>query len=94
MFMDCMNDDTGREDSGNGAREKTDCTSKKPALLTAQEAAALCKISESMFRKLHKQNKTPRAVSMGNLKRWINSEIEAWIIAGCPEDCNKSPGGK
>lgn len=84
MIVECINDEIGREDSGGGSRENADCISKKPSLLTAQEAAALCKISESMFRKLHKQNKTPKAVSMGNLKRWINSEIEAWILAGCP----------
>lgn len=84
MVVDCMNDGNGQEISGNETRENIDSTSKKPVLLTASEAAALCKISESMFRKLHKQNKTPKAVLMGNLKRWINTEIEAWILAGCP----------
>ena len=86
MITDCADDGIGREEAGRETAEKAENPAKKPSLLTAKEAAAMCRISESMFRKMHKENKTPRAVSMGNLKRWINTEIEAWIVAGCPEN--------
>ena len=60
MFTDCMDDGIGREEAGKETQEKAENTAKNPSLLTAKEAAAMCKISESMFRKLHNQNKTPQ----------------------------------
>jgi|GEM_PF-1785511 len=93
MYVDCSNEDSGLDETGDVRRESAGNTAKNPTLLTAKEAADLCKISESMFRKLHKQAKTPRSVSMGNLKRWISTEIEAWIVAGCPENTDEKRGG-
>lgn len=55
-------------------------------LIRAEDAAAMCKISESFFYKLHKAGRTPSAIRFGRSLRWKRHEIQEWIHAGCPKN--------
>lgn len=54
------------------------------ALVDVVEAAAMCRMSRTMFYKLHSSGRTPRPVKLGTLTRWNRRELLDWIEAGCP----------
>jgi predicted DNA-binding transcriptional regulator AlpA len=53
-------------------------------LLTAEQAAAFCGMSRSVWYKYLAAGKIPRPVKIGSLARWRKDELAAWIAAGCP----------
>jgi predicted DNA-binding transcriptional regulator AlpA len=56
-----------------------------PLLLTAAEAAALCRTSVRTWRAWDAAGKVPRAIRIGRAKLWRPDELREWVAAGCPE---------
>ena len=54
-------------------------------LLTDREAAALCGLGRSTWRRLQAAGKVPPPVKLGRSCRYRKSELLAWIDAGCPD---------
>jgi len=54
-------------------------------LLTADEAASLCRTSTRTWRSWDAGGKIPLPIRIGRAKLWRREELEAWIDAGCPE---------
>lgn len=55
-----------------------------PALLIDIQAAALCGMSRSGWRKMDAAGRIPRAIKISRCCRWRADELHAWIAAGCP----------
>ncbi len=53
-------------------------------LIDIIEAARMCGMSKSMYKKLFSMEQTPEGIKLGRLRRWRRTEILAWINAGCP----------
>lgn len=53
-------------------------------LLTAEELAAELRLSERTVRRLDAAAKLPAPVSIGATVRWKRSDIDAWVLTGCP----------
>ena len=54
-------------------------------LLSDREAAALCGLGRSTWRRLQSAGKIPPALKLGRSCRWRRSELLAWIEAGAPD---------
>jgi predicted DNA-binding transcriptional regulator AlpA len=54
-------------------------------LITAQEGAAMIGVSLRQWWRLFSSGKIPRAVIIGQSKRWRPHELRRWVDAGCPE---------
>ena len=75
----------------------------EPLLVSAKGAAALCAISERLWRSWDSAGKVPAAViAQTGVKRWLWAELRDWSRAGCPsrarwmhitttQDDNKGP---
>lgn len=74
--------------AGGGACPDESAESPKQAdvdiLVTAEEAAKICRMSKAMFYKLYAAGKTPRRIKLGALARWRRRELLDWIKADCP----------
>ncbi len=57
---------------------------QEPGVLTADEAAALLKISRSHFYKLVRTGRAPGPIRLGRAVRWLRQELDAWLEAGAP----------
>ena len=57
---------------------------EEPLLLTANAAAALCSVSVRQWWRWDSAGRTPRAIQIGQTKRWSREELKEWIRAGCP----------
>jgi len=56
-----------------------------PALVDAEEAAAVCGVSRSHFLAMDKSGRLgPRAIKLGRSSRWSADELRDWARAGCP----------
>ncbi len=53
-------------------------------LMRDTEAATLCGMSRSGWRKAHSAGRTPAPVRIGRACRWRRDELTAWVAAGCP----------
>ena len=53
-------------------------------LLAADAAAALCSVSVRQWWRWDSSGRTPRAVQIGQTKRWSREELKEWIRAECP----------
>jgi excisionase family DNA binding protein len=60
-----------------------------PAMLTADEVAAILKCSARTVYRLVDSGRMPPPVRLGALARWHPSTIQAWMDAGCPP-CRRS----
>ena len=54
-------------------------------LLSAQDAARLCGVSERTWRCWDAGGRMPNAVDIGRSKFWRRKEIEDWVGQGCPD---------
>ncbi len=59
-------------------------TNPLPLAVPGSEAARLCGISTRAWRRLNASGQLPEPVVIGASKRWVVSELEAWVNAGCP----------
>jgi hypothetical protein len=56
-----------------------------PLLLTAVEAAALCRVSERTWRNWDASGHIPGPVLIGRSLFWRPKELADWVDAGCPD---------
>lgn len=54
-----------------------------PSLLTAEDVAALLKISKRTVWRMRATLQLPRPVKVGGAVRWRQSDLETWIAQGC-----------
>ena len=54
-------------------------------LLTADEAAALCRTVPRTWRTWHSTGKIPQPIRIGRKTFWRPEELRDWIAAGCPD---------
>jgi len=57
---------------------------RQQLLLTAGEAAALCRVSVRTWRTWDAAGRVPRSIGIGRTKLWRPLELVDWIAAGCP----------
>lgn len=57
-------------------------------LVTLNDVAALLGCSTRHVRRLADSGRIPQPVKFGALLRWIKTDIDQWIAAGCP-NCRK-----
>ena len=53
-------------------------------LLTAKDAAPLCRLSKRSWFRLSSAGRTPRPIKIGGSIRWRLSDIELWLSLNCP----------
>ena len=54
-------------------------------LLTVKQAAAMIQVSRASFWSLHSAGRVPLPIRLSpRVVRWRRSELDAWILAGCP----------
>lgn len=58
--------------------------SDSPLLLNAEQAAALCSIAPSSWWALNSAGRIPQGVRLGKRRLWSRTELESWILSGCP----------
>jgi predicted DNA-binding transcriptional regulator AlpA len=54
-------------------------------LLTAKDAAQLCRLSKRSWFRLHACGKVPTPIHIGGSVRWRRSDIELWQSMNCPD---------
>jgi excisionase family DNA binding protein len=55
-----------------------------PLCLDKEGVAALLQVSARTVRRLDDAGKLPAALRFGTSKRWLRTDIEAWLRAGAP----------
>lgn len=60
-------------------------------LMTINQVAKILGCSTRHVRRLVDANRIPRPIKLGALLRWIKTDVDCWLAAGCP-NCRK--GGK
>jgi excisionase family DNA binding protein len=61
-------------------------------LLRVGEVAQLCGLSARSVWRLADCGKLPRPLAIGGSRRWKESDLRAWLAAGCPA-CREPAGG-
>ncbi len=54
-------------------------------LLTAKDAAKLCRLSKRSWFRLSSAGRIPKPVRIGGSVRWRQSDIELWFSMNCPD---------
>ncbi len=52
-------------------------------LLTASDAASLCRVGERTWHRMNSEEQCPAPVKLGGSVRWNRDELREWISAGC-----------
>lgn len=68
------------ETKGNNIQTDTIAT-----LLSAADAARMCRISRRTWFRLVSAGKTPASVRVGGSPRWRRGDLDDWIRMGCPK---------
>ena len=58
------------------------------ALISIHDVATLLDCSTRHIYRLVDTRRIPQPIKLGALLRWVKSDFEQWIAAGCP-DCRK-----
>ena len=67
----------------------------RPALMTAEQLAALLQISTRTVWRLKSAERLPKPVEVGGSVRWRTEEIHNWINRGCPSTGEReNPAGR
>jgi predicted DNA-binding transcriptional regulator AlpA len=53
-------------------------------LYSGDELASALRLSRKTVTRLDQSGKLPRSLTIGGRKRWVRSEINAWVAAGGP----------
>ena len=59
-------------------------------LLNVEQVASLLRCSRRSVSRMSESGAMPAPRRLGSLVRWSQSEIEAWVKAGCPQ-CRSNP---
>ena len=54
-------------------------------LLSADDSATLCGVSEASWWRYHSAGKVPAPVKLGGRTLWRRPDLELWIDLGCPD---------
>ncbi|MCH7596398.1 MAG: helix-turn-helix domain-containing protein [Planctomycetes bacterium] len=65
-------------------RNELNSSATEREALPARDAAELCGVSVRHWWSLHAQGRTPASIQLGRSRRWLRSELLAWLRAGCP----------
>lgn len=57
----------------------------QPTLLSIADLATLLGVSSRHVERMDVSGRMPAPVRLGRSKRWRRTEIESWIVAGCPD---------
>lgn len=57
---------------------------QKIQLLTAKDAAKICRLSKRSWFRLSSAHRIPAPVKIGGSVRWRLSDIELWLSMSCP----------
>ncbi len=74
----------------------TDGITVSTQMLTADELAALLKVSRRTIWRMRSSGQLPRPIKVGGAVRWRLADIEVWIAEGCPKGnwhSQSSPNG-
>ena len=63
----------------------TQAVTVSPKLIGYKGFGDLMAVGESTIRRLRDKGELPKQVPCGGSVRWLRSEVEAWIDAGCPK---------
>jgi predicted DNA-binding transcriptional regulator AlpA len=74
-------DEMADDDGVGGTAGRTDL---EPLAINADGVARLLDISPRHVWALHSSGRLPRPVALGRARRWVISELEEWLAAGCP----------
>ncbi len=55
-----------------------------PELLTVEQAAAMAGVGKRSWWRFSSSGRAPAPVRIGRCRRWVRSELVAWIEARCP----------
>jgi len=55
------------------------------SLLTVKDLGEILCVSTRQVRRLDAGEQLPEAIRIGRLVRWRESEVSAWMDAGCPD---------
>ena len=73
-------------------------TSETCQLLTAKDAAKICRLSKRSWFRLSSAQKIPKPVKIGGSVRWKQSDVELWLEWDCPDrktfEVLKKTGGR
>ncbi len=59
-------------------------TNQEIQLLTAKDAAKVCRLSKRSWFRLSSAHRIPAPVKIGGSVRWRLSDIELWLSMNCP----------
>jgi predicted DNA-binding transcriptional regulator AlpA len=59
-----------------------------PLLLSEEDLASVLALTVQAVHRLHARGRMPGPVRLGTFERWRLAEIEAWVVAGCPDRKN------
>lgn len=59
-------------------------TNQEIQLLTAKDAAKICRLSKRSWFRLSATGRIPKPVKIGGSVRWRLSDIELWLSMNCP----------
>ena len=66
-------------------KEKSIQSTNETALLSAADAARMCRISRRSWFRLNASGKVPACVRVGASPRWVRKILEQWIAMECPD---------
>jgi len=53
--------------------------------IDTRELAELLHVSKRHLERMDASGRLPKPIRLGRAKRWLTSELEAWLEAGCPD---------
>ena len=65
-----------------------------PVMLDVRGVARLLSCSTRHVWRLADREAMPRPIRVGGLVRWARADVEAWILAGCPDCRSTGKGGR
>jgi predicted DNA-binding transcriptional regulator AlpA len=57
----------------------------KRLAVSAAGVGSLLEVSERHVWSMHSAGRLPLPISLGRSRRWLVSELQDWLAAGCPE---------
>lgn len=73
----------GEQDDARGVPVETDQQSL-PLAVGAREASRLASVSSRTWARLVASGRAPAGIRLGRSRRWLVSELRAWLAAGAP----------
>lgn len=75
-------------------RKESEMTIEEFKMLTKDEFASLLNISIRTLQRKQDLGEVPAPLRIGKSVRWVRSQIEEWILSGCPKNYEHQGGSK